>query len=530
MNIVEVVYNWPAEVFIQRHVEALWASGCTVQVVARTMHNSREIASTSEEKPIVPAKVMPNFNHLSLLNKIWSLRYFTQSTPYRNYKRSLGDRVLIGYFNNLQADVIHFHDVTLAAAMNWIPQVLGVPYTVSLRGSDLQVWPYRSSIQREKILAALRGAVKIHAVCKHLGKVAETLVGRALEVETIYTTVPIPPELPVWSNLPASNDVHFVSSGRVMWRKNFPSLLLAFKELLDRGDCVRLTLVGSGPEMDRILYWRKRLDLEDYVTITGKLNYQQITNLLSQANAYIQASMAEGLSNALVEAMANGLPVFATDVGGTAEVVEDGVTGFLLPPFYPEKWAEILIKIRDIQLMEQVRRTAYQRIRDRFSVEHHTQAFATFYREAISNTKTFPLYGKVKGEDPYLLSPESCLYGTRFKLIRIQGEWCWENRPDELLLSIYRLRIEKNLPLWVQLHGSGPQQDELNYLGWQLGLFLDANQFGQGSEQSPDCVVNLKSETREWIIKFSARDKDASLSAGDVKTLKQLLLLYVIRE
>ncbi len=94
----------------------------------------------------------------------------------------------------------------------------------------------------------------------------------------------------------------------------------------EKGLDARLTLVGVGPDIDYLLYLRNMLNLNDAVEMPGKLNYEQILELFRSAHAYIQSSVAEGLSNSLVEALANGLPVFATDVGGTREVVEDGIT------------------------------------------------------------------------------------------------------------------------------------------------------------------------------------------------------------
>jgi glycosyltransferase involved in cell wall biosynthesis len=379
-NIFEFAYNWPAETFIQRHLKALREYGVNVRLFARNgnaVHVSG--ASIAHNGGGLPSEVMPNFDYLSTLQKILNLRFLHFSHP----ELSVRDQVLLGYFEHLRPDLIHFHDASLAASMYWIPVALGIPYTLSLRGSDIQVLTLQSTTQRDATISAIEGAAKIHAVCYALGLTAAQLLGRALDASVIYTTLPIPPVLPAWQRVTSEGQIHFVSSGRFMWRKGFPDILVALRHLRDRGMDARLTIIGVGPELDHLLYLRKMLSLEAAVDLPGKLTYEQILDLFLHAHAYVQSSVAEGLSNSLAEAMANGLPVFATDVDGTCEVVQDGVSGFLLPPLAPQDWAEKLMQVRDAALMERVRVNAYEKAGQFFSAEGHARAFISFFKEVI---------------------------------------------------------------------------------------------------------------------------------------------------
>lgn len=383
-NIIEVTHSWPTETFIQRHLNALDALNFPVRVVARYKTDVYTgSASLSYESGRIAAQMLPNFNHLQPIQKVWSLRHLTSLSLRAGADRSLGNKVMLGYFERLHPDLIHFHDASLAASMKWIPQTLRIPYTVSLRGSDIQVLPNQSEAQKADIIAALRGARKIHAVCNHLGGEAKKIAGTALDVQTIYTTVPFPAQLNSWFGENNQPELHFVSSGRLIWRKGFAQLLIALRHFLDQGQKARLTIIGTGPDLDFLLYLRKVLHLEDCITLTGKLSYAKTSDLLGSAHAYIQSSVAEGLSNALVEAIASGVPVFATDVNGTSEIVQDGVTGFLLPPLQPEKWSDILANVRDGLLMDRVRRAAYQKAAQIFSSEQHGKTFADFFSAAL---------------------------------------------------------------------------------------------------------------------------------------------------
>ncbi|PKN92353.1 MAG: hypothetical protein CVU44_14530 [Chloroflexi bacterium HGW-Chloroflexi-6] len=384
MKIVEVVYNWPAETFIHRHAHALDTLGFPIQIIAR--HNAvllNESASLGNTDKSLHAEIMPNFNHLGVWGKLAGLRFLTVGSI-RRQETSISEKILLGYFERLRPDLVHFHDASLAASMCWIPLALGIPYTLSLRGSDIQVLTLQSTTQRQATINAIEGAAKVHAVCRALGLSAAQLLARDLDFSVIYTTVPIPAALPAWLGGINDGQVHFVSTGRLMWRKGFSNLLIAFRHLRDRGMNARLTIVGAGPDLDYLLYLRKMLDLETVIDIPGKLNYEQILALFGRASAYIQASIAEGLSNSLVEAMSTGLPVFATDVDGTREVIEDGLTGFLLPPFAPQDWVERLMQVQDKARMEAVRTAAFIKAGQLFSPELHARSFGAFFDDAVN--------------------------------------------------------------------------------------------------------------------------------------------------
>jgi colanic acid/amylovoran biosynthesis glycosyltransferase len=383
LRIIEIVYNWPTETFIQRHVDALSMSNYLVEVIAR--HNLdayKENASIGNDNNHLYHETMPNFNHMGIASKLASLRFLTVSSLALKGVNSFSEKTLFGYFKRLHPDLIHFHFASLAATMGWIPRNLGIPYTTSLRGSDIQVLPLQSQMINDAIVKAIKDAAGVHAVCKAIGRCAVQLLNDDLRYSVIYTTLPVPPDLPQRKRTDLDGKINFLSSGRLMWRKGFDNLLLAIHDLRKMGMDARLTIIGVGPDLDQLLYLRDMLGLNNFVNFTGKLNYEQIQQYAMDADAYIQSSIAEGLSNSLAEAMANGLPCFATDVGGTAEVIEDGVSGFLLPALAPQEWVEKLMQVRNRELMESIRIKAYEKAKDLFSADRHSNAFISFFDKA----------------------------------------------------------------------------------------------------------------------------------------------------
>jgi len=243
--------------------------------------------------------------------------------------------------------------------------------------------PLQSPDKKEGIVSAIEGAANVHIVCQDLARQVSELLERKFRYSVIYTTVPLPSSLPDWTAPEDGGEIRFVSSGRLVWQKGFNNLLVALKHLRDCGMDARLTLIGVGPDLGQLLYMRKMLNLENYVGFPGKLDYEQIKTIFQNSHAYIQSSVVEGLSNSLVEAMANGLPVFATDVGGTREVIEDGITGFLVSPFEPKNWAEKLLIVGDVHLMKKTRIASFKKARQLLPAEQHAELFKTFFEKAI---------------------------------------------------------------------------------------------------------------------------------------------------
>jgi glycosyltransferase involved in cell wall biosynthesis len=122
-----------------------------------------------------------------------------------------------------------------------------------------------------------------------------------------------------------------ISTGSVIWRKGYEYALSAIRLLVDRGVPVRYDIIGDGDEAQRLLYTIHDLGLAECVHWHGRLEPADVITRLQAADVFLLSSLSEGISNAALEAMACGLPVVTTTVGGMPEAVRDGVEGFLWP-------------------------------------------------------------------------------------------------------------------------------------------------------------------------------------------------------
>ncbi|WP_260921900.1 glycosyltransferase [Novosphingobium sp. 9] len=138
--------------------------------------------------------------------------------------------------------------------------------------------------------------------------------------------------------------MHFVSAGRLVTQKNYPLLLRAFAAVWQRGD--RLTIAGEGPERARLERLAAELGIAASVDLPGHLG--SVDGLLAKADAFVLSSDYEGLPGVVVEALAAGLPVAATDCcASMSGLLDHGRIGLLVAPRNVEALAAAMNGLRD---------------------------------------------------------------------------------------------------------------------------------------------------------------------------------------
>ncbi len=133
---------------------------------------------------------------------------------------------------------------------------------------------------------------------------------------------------------------HAISVARLSPEKDFPTLLQATRLVVDHYPSFKLTLVGDGPERSSLEKLCSELNLNSQVTFLGERS--DVPELLKQAGLFVSSSSTEGISLTLLEALAVGLPIITTDVGGNPEIIEQDVTGYLVPSGNPQQLAEAI--------------------------------------------------------------------------------------------------------------------------------------------------------------------------------------------
>lgn len=174
--------------------------------------------------------------------------------------------------------------------------------------------------------------------------------------------------------------------GRFIPAKDYPSLLEAAASLRDQGFQLELCIVGDGPEMPAIHKLVAERNLENIVHLPGMVS--DVPKWYGLFDIYVSSSIREGQPVALLEAMAHGLPVVATDVGASAETVSDGEGGIVVPPGDVTLLAQALARLLDDSaLRERMGRQARARVEAHYSVQAAADFHERFYRELLTRSR-----------------------------------------------------------------------------------------------------------------------------------------------
>ena len=173
-----------------------------------------------------------------------------------------------------------------------------------------------------------------------------------------------------------------VAVGRLSPEKGLDVLLDAFALLVCQCDNVHLVLVGDGQERHALEEQRSRLQLGDLVHFAG---YTETPgDYVAESDVLALSSRSEGIPNAVLEAMAMGKPVVATAVGGVPEIIEDGVSGRLVPPERPDLIARALSEVlMDANVYNRLAAQGKRRVEEAFSIRSRVDRLQSLYEDIV---------------------------------------------------------------------------------------------------------------------------------------------------
>jgi glycosyltransferase involved in cell wall biosynthesis len=266
-------------------------------------------------------------------------------------------------------DVVHFEWNGVAIDFLNRGDLWDLPTIVSCRGTQIRVRPHVSAGYADQVRETFRRATLVHCVCETVRDEA-----RALGMDGAKSVV-IPPAVDIDEFRPPparsrTPPLRMLALGALIWIKGYETMLQMMRQLIDRGLDCRLEIIGAGRERSRVSYTMDDLGLTRAVTLLGAVSPEGVRDAMSRSDVFLHASLSEGISNAVLEAMASGLPVVTTDSGGMREAVTDEHDGLVVAMRDPRAAAEAILRLaRDAAFAAMLGANARRTIESRFRLD-----------------------------------------------------------------------------------------------------------------------------------------------------------------
>ena len=283
---------------------------------------------------------------------------------------------MVRLFRDGRFDVVHTHNTYPHLYASLAARLARVPVVVNTRHGQRAGHGWKSRTQFrwashlvDRIIAVSGDAARLCVEADGVAARKVTRIWNGIDLSDFSFTGP--------ANVPIA-----ISVARLSPEKDFATLLrsvaIAIREVPD----LQLKLVGDGPERTKLEGLTRELGITSCVEFLGERT--DVPNMLAQAGFFVSSSLTEGISLTLLEAMAVGLPVVATAVGGNPEIVANGVTGQLVPPADPELLAKAIVTMcRNERQWPILGQAGRDRVAEHFEVRRMVSDYERLYRDLL---------------------------------------------------------------------------------------------------------------------------------------------------
>jgi colanic acid/amylovoran biosynthesis glycosyltransferase len=491
-HLVEAGLRWPPETFLCWKLQGLAARGFRITVVSKRHH----VIDAGARVPGVRRVTVPTGAMTCGRRVLTVLRdgfVLALVAPHRLFRlvRALRRRMapeerrdrggmlalLAGYLRmaRLRPDVVHYEWQDGAVRQLPMLDVWRCPLVISCHGLDVDVNPHVPALRAytSRLPELMRRASAVHCVASALREQAVD-VGLDPAKAWIIRAGLDPDEFrPAATARGEREALHVTMIGWLRWMKGTEYALEAVRRARDRGEAIELEVIGGPPgggggeasERERALHTIADLDLHDHVRLCGYVDSGEIARRLQATDVLIHPSVSEGLPTVLIEAMACGVPVVATDCGGVTEAVTDGVHGFVVPPRDPDALAEALVRLAgDPQLCADMGAAGRERVREEFTLDRQLDEFERMYRTVLSRDRPPPPPTAGPHERPRPPRPR----GRRPRLLSA-GPLIWEQGFEHSIHAV-RLLLDMGIECQYRIITDAADHPAVFFARHQLGV------------------------------------------------------------
>ena len=363
-------------------------------------HIYRQIASLQRVRPVVIAQKRENadrfpFQQIRLVEKppLHFLRrvWFKQIAD-RPWKISAREtKTLQGVLADVNAQLLHVYFGHIAVLLLPLLETWSKPTLVSFHGADVLVDMHKPAYKRatQQMLAAVK---RVLVRSESLRRAVTDLGCPREKIEIQRTGIPLE-EFPFGERTaPPNGEWRLLQAGRLIEKKGIATSLRAFAKFHQMFPNSAMTIAGEGPQLQQLQALVKQLGIASAVFFAGFVSQNELRKHFYSSQMFLHPSETgrdgnqEGVPNSMLEAMATGLPVFATRHGGIPEAVEDGVSGILIDERDDEALAHAIISAaQHPERLTQMGRGAAEHVAKKFEQGEQTRRLEEVYLRAIAH-------------------------------------------------------------------------------------------------------------------------------------------------
>jgi len=382
--VLAVVNQFPApsQTFILRKLTGLRDAGLDVTVAAST------IGPGAAATGLGLVELTPWHHPAASLDTTgragWAAvaRDLTSGRLPRN-RRELRDRMTAAPLLAARADIVHFEFSGIAVAYRHALDALApARLAVSCRGAAEQIEPLSNPTRAAALREVFERADLIHCVSDDMRRTVESLGAPPDRILVNRPAVPVADFTGLADGrTPHGGPLRVLSIGRLHWKKALDDGLRA----VARVPGAEYRLAGEGTEREKLTFLADQLGIAGRVALLGTQTQAEVRDLLAWADVLLLPSLSEGISNAVLEAMAAGLPVIATRCGGMDEVITPGADGFLVDIGDLDAMAGHLAELAaDPELRRRLGATASARAVAEFDLSRQIATFVAAYDALVA--------------------------------------------------------------------------------------------------------------------------------------------------
>jgi glycosyltransferase involved in cell wall biosynthesis len=296
---------------------------------------------------------------------------------------------IVRTLQKIKPDIVHAQSFGSGMPALLSNRLLKIPYVIYGRGSDVYLPDWFTKLTAKGIL---KNASTVIALTEHMKDAMQAIYSRDIIVVPNGINLNEVAEKETEGGNP-SKRVLFV--GRLHPVKGVQYLLGAMKMVHQELPEAKLILVGDGEEREHLENLTDSLGIRGCVEFAGRVPHDRVQDYMNRAEVFVLPSLSEGFPVTILEAMACGLPVVATRVGGIPDIIEDGTNGYLVDARDQEQIAEALLRVLQDKMLQKIMSNNNRKSAEKYRWDTVAATLEGVYQNSLGSSEHSPVHSDV---------------------------------------------------------------------------------------------------------------------------------------